>query len=1573
MKKRDLDSLPNGMADLLQEHEFKHMASVYMPQEIALKKKLAAAISPSGLDAARAVEAEISESGSSPTYNDIMSNARSIMEGVHADVAKDEILQAMKAGNEEYVRALMAMDNPEVSDTEVAIWTADGRHIPQNPESIEYENSKSLDYYGNWVRQQQALSQAIKANQLDDNGVPGSILDFMGFLAPFVENKTFSDAIGKVQGGELSWGDFVFMGDTKQEIINAFQMMDEDQKIDFIHKLAGAVKEHSAFIGKDNEMRAAVWLEQIVNGNYTEFDKTIDNVMFGLDILTLGVGGLAAKSVGAGKNLAKHVKRLKESARRRKRFGEDGKAFSREADTNAVRSMGEKAETRDEVAKTLGVDPATHLYEIIAKTADDEDVFTAMVRDESLGDIMQSAPTRRGMLEDAQAEIRANAEEKLRKQYHKAVAKNPHLFYNQTRILENTEDSFTLQAYYGATADGVGWTKTDDVIDTLESMGNGKELRVWLVDADGAKTDVTSAVKAAKKPTGATLTGGKQYLISADKTYEWDAKLAAGLGPDHMSSHWSSSMVSNLFGDSFSRFKENFAKGATLAVDRANLIERKIVKNAEEAFGDIPRAWRGNLQRALEKGDQVGQVEGRMLNRAELEQAFGLSLDSDSGKLMHRAYTTFQEAQWVMWRVQNNNLYKRLTKAGVKSVVDASGKYIRELMGKPTHKPKPKVTVGEAMPDGTLRKTVVSAIDEEEGQYIRLSKPHKFDENEVVDIVFVNHKSGLQVTDLQKNPLRYQPGHYQKMYKNRWFVDVVYLDRKVNGKSVAGTKNAGMAVETVGVAQLRSGGERYAASLQAEYARRGINVKVKVRPENAPIDLKSNLGFDDVTNPYSVLDRTEGLTQIEDGIAVDKVNLEDPYTALLSQAREVARSVSVDDWIEQTRIRMEKEWGILDPDTKRLPVSRAEFIKQAEAKMKGGDLKVEEYRKALATYDYLLTVKGKTDMLDGNVRNAISRTADVFDKDGWRWVSKALNNAPDWVTAPVRGMRRGPSAFLIAMNPLRQLLLQPSQLVQAAAVDPTYAPILMKDLPAAMAILRALAAGGGDITKAGIDGQAMLALTRMISRETKFEELLETVRAFYNSTGLAQSVDKTLGVEGALRATHSGLDAKHWATGRAMDALAWVPKTGRKLGFDTGEMINMLGHFMAAKNYWQKTKGAGRSWKSRQGLEEIQVFARNISGNMNDAGRLAIQGSPTNMLGSLLSVPMQFAAFPLKNLQVMLTNKAVPASVKRNMMLSQAVFWGTYGVPFGAGMSAMVWNMIDPKGDKVPNNVREIVDRGLGDWFINQMLKAAWHYLSPESEYRDFNIAESVGAASWYGEYGAEVIDAISQDRDVLKVMFGAAGSLAGKFGDSARTLGMLFDMEDATTMSEAKWELAMGAVANIASGSSNAFKAYLAMKHEQMFSSRGRVVLEDATKLEAFMQAFGFTPAEVSGYYETLRDVGDVKSEMREEGKRIGEYLSRTTRGMSAEQAISEYSRVQQAFGALIDDPVLLDLFLNEMHKAVTKGNFSLADRVNQLIINNYKAGGSELDRAFDHLRGTGLYEDWQRIFDMLRKKLDG
>jgi hypothetical protein len=1580
MKYSDLKGPSGGKMMLgedpaVQEYTHKALASVYLPKQMEIKKQLVAAISPAGLESARALDMEMAAIGDTPTYEASLQQARSIMEGVYADAIESELYESLAQKNAQEAEVLFKMEPPAMSDTDTALQMMDGGVVAPSGDAAVIERGRHMNWAQDWKEINEAIESATRMNGLDDAGISGKVFDALAFLAPLVENKQTAKAIGEMLEKRSGLADFMLMGEAKRDLANAFAKLPQKEKIDFIHKFGAVMAESSAFIGDDNQLRAGMWFDQIIRGNYSDFDQGVDNVIAGVDFLTLGVAGAAVRLVN----------KVRAAGRLRYMMGENGTNVVRRAETNSVRATGERSSVDEEVVGVTGRAGELSLYENMPKRGDDELVLTAMSKVDDTP-LQQAAPSSRAMVADISDEIMAASEGALKNKYQKAAAKLGHLIYNQTRIMENTEDSFTLRGMYSADTDGNGWINVGDVVERFEAMGGAKNdaLKVWIKEPDGTLSDITTVIKSAAAPGGGrfTLGGGRSMVITEDAKYLWNTKLAGGLGPDHVLSATRTGFLRNsLIGDAFSRFKEWFARTATVAVDRANLIERNIINNAERAYKEVPRAQRQRLQEALEHADMVGQTENRALDLAEIEAKLGVSVESDTGRVLFNAYKTFQEAQFVMWKAQNTKLYTDMAEAGYRSVVNSSGKYVRSLIGRKAAAPKKDDVVGIVQADGSLVKAKGGTIDPEQGEFIRIEKPHKFSEEEVADVVFIPTGSGHKTTALQKNPLKYQPGHFQKMYKDKYFVDVIFKNRKLNGKKLVreGKPIPREAIETRAVAAVRSGGESYAEVIKQEYAARGIEVDVRVRPENAGVDLKPHLGYDGTSSPYSLLDRTEGLTQVENGVAIDKSNLEDPYSALLSQARDVSRGLSVDKWIDGIRSRMVRTYGITDPDTNTLPVSRAEFIKAAKNRLENGEkmpngqpFTHKEYNEALSTYDYLLTVAGKTDAMDSSFRNLVTNFTDVLDRNGWTSLATALNRAPNWLTAPVRGARIGPSAFMIAMNPVRQLFLQPSQLVQAAAIDPTYAPILMKDLPAAMAILRAVASGGGKLADASLDGKAMASLAHMVSRETKFDELVETVEAFYNSTGLAQTVDKTVGVEGTLRANHIRPDAKHWATGAAFDALSWVPKQGRKFGFDAGEMINMLGHFMASKNYWKKNLAKGRKWSERESIEEIQAFARNVSGNMNDAGRLAIQGSPTSKLGSALSIPLQFAAFPLKNLQVMLTNAGVPAAVKRRLIMSQALMWGTYGVPFGVGLSAFIWNQVDPNGELDPQ-VKSVIDRGLGDFVLNQMLKAGWEVATGQEQDRDFNIASSMGAASWYGDFSSEAIKALSEDRDVLKFFTGAAGTLAGKFGDSARALAMLFETMPASEMNEARWEMVGRSIANISSGSSNAWKAYLAFKYDMLHSSRGDKISETSTDLEAFLQIIGIQPAEVTAYYTTLNDVREVKAAAKEEGARIGAYLSEYTRDMSYTQALQEYAKYFQMYSAVIDNPVLEQIFMKSVWKEASKDNFTLAERIEQLFVNNFGAGGSELDAAFNAMAGTKIHEKHQRYHRLIREGLNG
>lgn len=270
----------------------------------------------------------------------------------------------------------------------------------------------------------------------------------------------------------------------------------------------------------------------------------------------------------------------------------------------------------------------------------------------------------------------------------------------------------------------------------------------------------------------------------------------------------------------------------------------------------------------------------------------------------------------------------------------------------------------------------------------------------------------------------------------------------------------------------------------------------------------------------------------------------------------------------------------------------------------------------------------------------------------------------------------------------------------------------------------------------------------------------------------------------------------------------------------------------------------------------LQQLADDYSFNMTPQAAAAWQKG-------LLSIPTQFWAYNARMLEAMLGD-TFTAAQKRNLIVGQALFYGSAGIPVAPAISEMVKNMHHQGKLDSPEMVRDFgkfVDRGMVDTLYNSMtggdsligarfgtgafISDTIKNLFGMSKYGESSFADIMGGAT-----GSIAVAGFETVTDVLKYAVAESG------GDIGRPLTR---------------ESFVRLAANI-STVSNGLKAYMIYNYGTLISTKGNVMATDVPKADAFaVLLFGAQPSEtelISQHFNYLKDKGKA-------GKEAGKVLS--------------------------------------------------------------------------------------------------
>ncbi|MNQ64561.1 hypothetical protein D3C85_789890 [compost metagenome] len=508
-----------------------------------------------------------------------------------------------------------------------------------------------------------------------------------------------------------------------------------------------------------------------------------------------------------------------------------------------------------------------------------------------------------------------------------------------------------------------------------------------------------------------------------------------------------------------------------------------------------------------------------------------------------------------------------------------------------------------------------------------------------------------------------------------------------------------------------------------------------------------------------------------------QANIMDPVESMMVSARSVANRAAMRDMLETTKQRFINQYQeFLERGDFGQPVFPAD---KAGVSYRGTEAEnAKKLADARTTYEYIKYLEdGYINGIDESYKGILKFISDIAGNAGIGKAEKAFR----WMSE-----QRGPSALgkniafnmYLALNPLRQFIIQSHQAVQLAANFPRW--IVSGQAAPQVAVLMAYQMGyrptkallkGAGLTEA--EGAAMFKHFKM--------------------SGQIAAIDKQNLVRGAMLDLADQMNMGQSRVGRAWRVTTAPITWSRKLGFDTGETINTMTAWLAHRDTAIRE---GRDMSRTDVQADVAASARNYTYNMNSAGDM-----PYNQ--NTMSAVFQFMQVPHKAILTMTTNRQLTVAQKARLAAFNAVM---YTLPPAA--------MYDWFGDVLPEDpeAREAVVAGLEGWVFNSLMSKA----TGEESSVDFS---SLSAVDMYGTYEfihelfSGNIGAALAASPSGQLFFGNNPRLTNFAKSGARYFNLIDDYEDPTTFGQVAMEFA-----KLSSGFSNAYKAAYALEYQKKY-----------------------------------------------------------------------------------------------------------------------------------------------------------
>lgn len=582
----------------------------------------------------------------------------------------------------------------------------------------------------------------------------------------------------------------------------------------------------------------------------------------------------------------------------------------------------------------------------------------------------------------------------------------------------------------------------------------------------------------------------------------------------------------------------------------------------------------------------------------------------------------------------------------------------------------------------------------------------------------------------------------------------------------------------------------------------------------------------------------------------------DPVESMINSARSISRRASMRDMIEATKARYIATRGDYLPEgqfgQKVMPGDRKKVAYQgdkAENKKALADARSEyEFIRYLEN-GYINAVDDGVKALFNNIANTLGNAGLAKGEKAMHWMSK--HGGPTGA-----GKKLAFTAYL-ALNPLRQVIIQGHQAIQLFALNPKWCVNGVGARQTAYILMR----------QAGLEHTPQMA--KYVGNSDK--ELVEMYKAFDRS-GLVAAIDKQNLIRDNMLDAADMFNKKRWSgmsAGRKV--LATPGKIGRglrKIGFDAGENFNMTTAWLA---HYDLAKRAGKNLSDPEVLDQITADARNYTYGMNSAGDM-----PYNQ--NALGLYLQFMQAGHKAILTMTTNRGLSRAQRARLIAMNFALYGIGGGTFYAYLSPYL-----PKN----KDARDLITNGFEGTMINKSLSLAtgedtridFSGLSPVNTYGMYDFIQSLFTTD---------VGTILSSTPSAQLMFGRNARLT-KFG---RTAAAYFNLRDDYD-NPVKFSTVAQDFAKISSGYSNWFKAAYAQKYHQKITSSGNVVDKGVSSAEAVAQVFGFQTLDES-YHYAINDYLYGKSKAFDDDVKnwYKDYKEAVTRGGQTPEEIDNIQR---------------------------------------------------------------------------------
>lgn len=1341
---------------------------------------------------------------------------------VQAEKPKDmsaviSILGDQKATLEQKQAAIKAINSDWGKDSSILV--ANNSYAqPSKGENLEQEDVRisGADQFRPVIEYNRGV-QALKnkhALESKQSSVQ-SVLDLVEMLVPFSVNKagvsTLKPLAEELRVRVSTGGAAALPGSLTAELVAAFQRIPDSEKLPIARKVYEIVEGNSGIIfGRDNNFVELIQLKQVIDGDYSTFDKVLDNASGVLDAIGLGsflrtpkaaikaamgarptykkppAGGSWSGNVYEGEVVARSTTNSISPVSPIAVLSDSNPEKARNVYESVVRSAG------DEVAQaTTGTTRTEAIYSVhipqpsVASGSTesklvDPDRNMKVVVGERGTDVLNAAQ-QKGYLEYSNDEIK-RAEAHIFNDIQNIDGIT--LFDNMVTV-GNRDGKITVDAVYG-TSEG-GFKNAVDAITQARfafreyGIGNNE---LSLMKKEGGEYVPISMEDAIKQDGDYIVKVGFDKPINPGDVVKMDDVDVKRNFFDRfpvLRSKKAGTMANTIL-DNASMLHPLITRSASIDVDRAVILDKKLLaiydsfalrmKTLDESrqnkvYDYIKEANRNGIEKS------VNQLVGDGFNQMEIE-----------------AIRDWREGWDTIYHLENSDLVRTLDIQGYKKLENTSGDM---LIARPVPKNQ---NIGQVLDTETgivrtLSKPEMDDLYNRGGTIASLRRPIDISGQDVEFIMARNspyeYLRGVRPSD---QILEYRKGYYQVQYNAPHFIEEIVKDASGKEKyrraaGVAGTQEeASQVVNRLAASSGRS---------VDDFHVRGDIKEMRVDTD-AYWDVHSASGR--IAQRYRgkrLQDASGNLT------AFDSKYMLDPLEAATRAARSISGRIATREAIEVSKERILRQYGEYFPLNQK--TQKRDWVEDSNSlvptKSLSGDPKLADARTSVEYLNYL--TRGYENSLDvgfKQVMNAFASMSAHADLVKGEQVFNFLGT-----TKPASFLKSGVFLNYLALNPLRQVIVQSHQAMRLNGLNPVYFNNPM-----------------------GMTNDLRIYSFNRISPGMNLSQKDREMIDFVDGSGMLDAVDRSNLIRGAITDMAESYNKISGSIGKAVAAT-------RSIGYDLGEQANLLTTLLVLRDRAIK---AGKDTNSLRVRDELYAEARAMTYGMNFAGDM-----PYNQ--NFMSLALQFFQVPHKAF-VMYTNRNISSVDKLKLGLADTLLWG---VPGAAIISKIVGQDALPENPKI----REVTLFGIESLAMNatlsqlagQKVKIDFSGFSPYNTDGFANLAHAITAGGM-GEFiqntpaFALYLKDGSRMQEALGRMFRYTGFIDTQEGHEPETILSV-----------------LSGVAEMSSGWSNSLKAKTIYETGKLQDKKGRVLMSDPSWMYAAAKIFGFNSQEEMLKYQAM------------------------------------------------------------------------------------------------------------------------